>query len=255
MRLVTWNVNSVRVRLDRLLGLLKRHRPDVVCLQEIKTVEASFPTDALREAGYHATVFGQKTYNGVAILSREPAESVVRGMEDNEDDPQARLVAATVGGVRVLSAYVPNGQEVGSPAFTYKLRWLERLRTYLKRFADPAQPLALCGDFNIAPDDRDVHDPAAWEGQVLCHPDERAALSRLLSWGLVDAFRLHHAEGGHYSWWDYRALAFPKNLGLRIDLVLVTEPLARRSRFAEIDRAERKGPKASDHAPVVVTFR
>jgi exodeoxyribonuclease-3 len=175
-------------------------------------------------------------------------------MEDGEDDPQARLVAATVGGVRVLSAYVPNGQEVGSPAFAYKLRWLERLRAYLERHADPGQPLAICGDFNVAPEDRDVHDPAAWEGQVLCHPDERAALSRLASWGLTDAFRLQHSEGGLYSWWDYRMLAFAKNLGLRIDLVLVTAPLARRCSAAEIDRAERKGKQASDHAPVLVTF-
>jgi exodeoxyribonuclease-3 len=254
MKLITWNLNSMRARLDRLLKLLERHRPDAVCLQELKLSDAEFPDVEIRAAGYHAAWRGQKTYNGVAILGRDPPLDVERDFADGEDDPQARFLAATVSGIRILCAYVPNGQEVGSPAFTYKLQWLDRLRAYLDRCCDPAQLLALCGDMNVAPEPRDVYDPAAWEGQILFHPEERAALSRVAAWGLVDAFRLQHPEPGLYSWWDYRMLAFPKNRGLRIDHVLVTRPLAERCTAAAIDRAERKGEKPSDHAPVVVQF-
>jgi exodeoxyribonuclease-3 len=254
MKLVTWNVNSIRIRMERLLALLVRHEPDVLCLQEIKLVDDAFPYDTIRAAGYHAAVFGQKTYNGVAILSRIEPTEVVRGFNDGVDDSHARFLSAAVGGVRVLDCYVPNGGEVGSDKWTYKLAWLDRLVRYLATHCDPAEPLVLCGDMNVAPEARDVHDPALWEPTVLFHPEARAALARVAAWGLEDVFRRHRDEGGLYSWWDYRMLAFPKNQGLRIDHVFATAPLASRSTAAAIDRDERKGKQPSDHAPVIVTF-
>jgi exodeoxyribonuclease-3 len=252
--LATWNVNSVKARLERLLRFLERRRPDVLCLQELKVEDDQFPLEALEQAGYRAAVHGQKAYNGVAILSREEPRDVLRGMDDGENDPQARLIAATVRDVRVLCAYVPNGQAPGTPAFAYKLRWLERLRRYLEQRCDPKALLVLCGDFNVAPDDRDVYDPLAWKDQVLCHPEERKALAAIVDWGLADLVRRHHPGGGLFTWWDYRMLAFPRNHGLRIDHVFATLPLARRCAAAEVDRQERKGEKPSDHAPVLVTF-
>lgn len=254
MKIATWNVNSVRARLERLLAWLKKAEPDIVCLQELKVVDAAFPYAAIREAGYHAAVHGQKTYNGVAILSRVEPARVTPGMDDGVDDPQARFLAAEIGGLHVISAYVPNGQVVGSEAYAYKLDWLRRLRAFLERRFTPQTPLIVCGDFNVARDERDVADPAAWEETVLYHPTSRAALEELLAWGLADVFRQRHAEGGLYSWWDYRMLAFPKNAGLRLDYLLATQPLASRCTAAEIDRAERKGAKPSDHAPVAATF-
>ena len=249
MRIATWNVNSVKARKERLLAFLGRHRPDVVCLQELKTEEPGFPAEELREAGYESAVLGQKTYNGVAILARGPLADVETGFGDGGDESQARLVSATFGGLRVASAYVPNGKEVGSEKWPYKLEWLARLAAWAARRAG-GPPLALCGDFNVAPEDRDVANPEAWAGSVLCHPDVRAAWSALLAAGLVDSFRLHHAEGGLFSWWDYRMLGFPKNDGLRIDHVLVAESLVPRCSGAFIDRDERKGKLPSDHAPV-----
>jgi exodeoxyribonuclease-3 len=254
MKLATWNVNSVRAREARLLAWLAAWQPDVLCLQELKVVEADFPTAAVQALGYHAVVYGQKTYNGVAILSRTPPEDLRRGFGEDDDDPQARLVSARVNGVRVLSAYFPNGGEVGSDKFAYKLAWMEKLRVLLERTASPDEPLALCGDVNVAPDDRDVARPEEWKDTVLCHPAARAALQRIAAWGLDDTFRRHHAEGGFYSWWDYRMLGFPKNNGLRIDHVLATRRLAARSTAVEIDRNERKGKQPSDHVPVVATF-
>jgi exodeoxyribonuclease-3 len=254
MRLATWNVNSVRAREGRLLRWLETHQPDALCLQELKVAEDAFPLLPVRALGYHAAIHGQKTYNGVAVLSRgEPAE-VERGFGDGKDDSQARLVSARVGTDQVVSVYVPNGQEVGSEKWAYKLDWLERLRAWLERRFARTDLVAVCGDFNVAPEARDVHDPAAWEPSVLFHPEARAALERLRSWGLVDAFRLHHQAAGLYSWWDYRMLAFPKNQGLRIDHVLLSEPLAARCSSALIDREERKGRQPSDHAPVVVSL-
>lgn len=249
MRIVTWNVNSIRARQERLLALLARHRPDVVCLQELKTAAAGFPAAALAEAGYHAAVHGQKTYNGVAILAREAPAEVATGFGDGGDESQARLVAATVGGLRVASAYIPNGKEVGSEKWPYKLEWLARLAAWVERQAG-GPPLVLGGDFNIAPEERDVASPATWADSVLCHPEVRAAWERILAAGLVDSFRLHHPEGGLYSWWDYRMLAFPKNDGLRIDHVLLAPALVPRCTGAFIDRDERKGKLPSDHAPV-----
>jgi exodeoxyribonuclease-3 len=254
MKLATWNVNSIRARQERLLAWLERVEPDVVCLQELKGTDEAFPYDVIRAAGYHAAVFGQKTYNGVAILSRVEPVDVVRGLQDGDDDPQARLISADIQGVRVLSAYFPNGQAVGTEAFALKLAWMRRLRAYLERRHRPSEPLVLCGDFNVAPDDTDVARPEAWAESVLCHPDSRAGLEEIRDWGLVDVFRQHHPQGGLYSWWDYQRLAFPKNDGLRIDHIFATSPLAARCPSAEIDRQERKGPKPSDHAPVIAVF-
>ena len=249
MRIATWNVNSVKARKERLLAFLGRHRPDVVCLQELKTESPGYPFEELRAAGYESAVLGQKTYNGVAILSREPQSDVATGFGDGGDESQARLVTATVGGLRIASAYIPNGKEVGSEKWPYKLEWLARLAAWASR-QKGGPPLVLCGDFHIAPEERDVANPGAWADSVLCHPDARSAWRTLLSAGLVDSFRLHHEEGGLYSWWDYRMLGFPKNDGLRIDHVLLAATLATRCTGAFIDRDERKGKLPSDHAPV-----
>jgi exodeoxyribonuclease-3 len=253
MKVATWNVNSIRTRLERLLAWLERARPDVVCLQELKGVDASFPHSELEAAGYHAAVYGEKTYNGVAILSRDEPAEVERGLGDTAD-PQARLIAARIRGVSVLSVYVPNGQTVGSEKFSYKIEWLGRLRAYLERRFDPAAPLLVCGDFNVAPADLDVANPERWADTVLCHPAARTALEDVRGWGLVDLLRRQHPEEPFYSWWDYRMLAFPKNDGLRIDHIFASAPLAERCVAAEIDRNERKGQKPSDHAPVVVVL-
>ena len=251
MKLATWNVNSIRKRLDRIIPWLEEHHPDVLCVQETKVEDAVFPRIEIEAAGYHVLCHGQKTYNGVAILSREPATELCRGFADGVEDSQARFLVATVGGLRVGSVYVPNGQAVGTEKFAYKLAWLARWRRWLSAHVTPAEPLAFCGDINIAPDDRDVYDPEGWKDQVLCHPDERAALAEISNWGLIDLFRRHHQEVGQYSWWDYRQLSFPKNLGLRIDLILGTPDLAARCTSITIDRNARKGQNPSDHAPVI----
>jgi exodeoxyribonuclease-3 len=254
MRILTWNVNSLRTRLGRLFSVLERHAPDVACLQELKVEDEEFPALEIRGAGYHASFAGQRAYNGVAVLTRMPHAHVTRSFRDGVDDPQARFIACEAGGVRVLNVYVPNGGEVGTEKWLYKLEWLGRLRRYLEREEDPERPLALCGDFNVAPDDRDVRNPERWAESVLCHPEGRAALARVVDWGLVDAFRVKHPEGGIYSWWDYRMLGFAKNDGLRIDGIYVTPALAGRLLEARVDRDERKGKKPSDHAPLVCDF-
>jgi len=252
MKLATWNVNSIRARQERVLAWLDATRPDVVCLQELKVTDQDFPMEAIRSAGYSAIVHGQKTYNGVAILSRDEAAEPERGFGDGADDSASRLVAARFGQLHVVSAYVPNGAEVGSDKWAYKLSWLGRLRAWLDRRFTRTDLVALCGDFNVAPEARDVRNPEKWEKSVLFHPEARAAFGNLRAWGLADAFRLHHQEGGAYSWWDYRRLGFQKDDGLRIDHVLLSEPLASRCRVAEIQRNERKGEQPSDHVPVVV---
>jgi exodeoxyribonuclease III len=254
VRIATWNVNSVRSRLDRLLAWLQKAQPDILCIQELKATEAAFPHDPILKAGYHAAVFGQKTYNGVAILSRSPPTDIQRGMGDDADDAGARFIVANVSGVHIASAYVPNGQVVGAEAYAGKLRWLASLRGFLQRQITPTTPLIVCGDFNVARDEKDVARPDAWASSVLFHPTGRVALEEVLAWGLVDVFRQQHPEGGRYSWWDYRMLAFPKNDGLRLDYILATQPLAMRCTAAEIDRDERKGEKPSDHAPVTAVF-
>lgn len=258
MKVVTWNVNSIRTRLERARAWVEANEPDVLCLQEIKVVDEDFPREAFEELGYHVETHGQKTYNGVALVSRAPIEDVRRGLPGDEADPQARLIAATIDGVRVVCVYVPNGKHVTSWHFAYKLDWLARLETLLGSECSADDPLVLLGDFNIAPDERDVHDPDAWAGRVHFHPVEHAALSRLTRWGLSDLYRKHHQEAGAYSWWDYRGGAFQRDRGLRIDLVLGTRPMLERSTGCEIDRDERKEQKGqskpSDHAPVVATF-
>lgn len=254
MKIVTWNVNSIRARFDRLLAFLAREQPDAVCLQELKVAEPAFPRIELEAAGWHAAVLGQKTYNGVAILARTPPTDIRVGMTDGGNDDEARLISATVQDVRVISAYIPNGKFVGSETWPYKLEWLRRLRGYLERSCDRSQPLALCGDFNIAPEARDVARPDEWRGTVLFHEELTSLLGELVAWGLVDAIRLHHTGEGPYTWWDYRMLGFPKGNGLRIDHILVTPSLAARCRAAYVDREERKGKLPSDHAPVVAVF-
>lgn len=255
MKIATWNVNSIRARLPRLLDWLGRASPDILCLQELKVANEEFPLDDVRALGYHAAVFGQATYNGVAILSKAEPQDVRTGLGDDPEDSQARLIAATVAGVRVVSAYFPNGQMVGTDKWEYKLAWIERLKAYLSAAYQPSDRLVLCGDFNIAPEDRDVARPDEWRWSVLCHEDARRALSPLAAWGLVDAVRLHHEGPGPYSWWDYRMLAFPKGNGLRIDHILLTRPLANHCVGAWVEREERKGKLPSDHAPVMAELR
>jgi exodeoxyribonuclease-3 len=254
MKIATWNVNSIRARMDRLRAWLVANAPDVICLQETKVEDGAFPASDLESLGYHVAMHGQKTYNGVAVLARQPIDVVARGFGDGVEDAQARFLVVRVGQVQVGSLYVPNGQAVGSDKFVYKLAWLQRWRAWLAAHVDVGSPLVLCGDINIAPEDRDVHDPDAWRGQVMCHPDERAALAEIRRFGLVDVFRQLHPEPGQYTWWDYRQLGFPKNRGLRIDHILCTEVMAARCRSAAIDREARKGEAPSDHAPVVAEF-
>ena len=253
MKIATWNVNSLRVRLPQLLDWLAMHSPDVVALQETKVVDESFPQAELQAAGYHAAFSGQKTYNGVAILAREPPTDVVRDIP-GFDDPQRRVLAATCGGVRVIGLYVPNGQSVESDKYQYKLGWLRALHGWLRSEIAAHPKLVALGDFNIAPEDRDVHDPVAWAGQVLVSDPERAALRALTGPGLEDVFRRFAQPEASFSWWDYRAAGFRRNHGLRIDLVLASQPLAAACSGCIIDRATRALERASDHAPVLATF-
>ncbi len=255
MRIATWNVNSVRSRLERVLAWTERERPDVLCLQEIKTTDDLFPLEPFAELGYRAEVFGQKTYNGVALLSLKPAAKVARNLPDDEPGAPSRLIAGTVGRVRIVNVYVPNGQSPESDKFVYKMDWLQRLRAFLEATAKPEDPLVLLGDFNIAPEERDVRYPDLWRGHIHFHPEEHAALARITSWGLHDLLRKHHEEGGIFSWWDYRQLAFQKNNGLRIDLILGTQKMLDRCTGVEVFRDERKGESPSDHVPVVATFK
>lgn len=254
MRIATWNVNSVRARLEHLGDWLRRARPDVVCMQETKVEDDKFPIEALGDAGYAVAHAGQKTYNGVAIAARFglPIEDVKKDLDGDSEDTARRLIAATIEGVRIVNVYVPNGQAVGTKPFAYKLLWLERLRVELAARHTSDQQLLLCGDFNVAPETKDVREPKKWEGQVLCHPDERAALRKVMDWGLVDALRARHPDDEIYSWWDYRMGAFKKNNGLRIDLILVTPSLLTRAKEVWVDKSTRELEKPSDHAPVLI---
>ncbi|MEO5721996.1 MAG: exodeoxyribonuclease III [Chthoniobacterales bacterium] len=255
MKIVSWNINSLRKRQERLLAWLAETQPDVVCLQETKCTDEQFPAADLRMAGYHCAFHGQKSYNGVAILSKKEARAVRIGMGDEEDDPQARVIAATIGGVRVFSIYAPNGQAVGSPAYDYKLKWYQRLESCLRREESAAGDLVVCGDFNVAPKDEDVHEPALWGGAIMCSEEERAAFESFCGVGLTDTLRLHHPEAGIFTWWDYRMLAFPKNRGLRIDAVLASESLGARCTASGVEREMRKGKEPSDHAPIWAEFK
>jgi len=250
MKLATWNVNSIKVRLPQLLAWLEAARPDVLCLQELKTEEPGFPRAALEAAGYASAAYGQKTYNGVAILARAPLADVATGIPGFADE-QRRVIAATVAGTRVVCVYCPNGQAVGSDKYDYKLRWFAALRGYLEAELKSHPRLAVAGDFNVAPEDRDVHDPKAWEGQVHVSAPERAAWCALLALGLADSFRLFEQPEKTYSWWDYRMMGFRRNAGLRIDHILLSAELARACTAATIDKQPRKLERPSDHAPAL----
>jgi exodeoxyribonuclease-3 len=264
MRIATWNVNSLKARLDKLTWWVERARPDVLLLQETKLADADAPHDTFERLGYRFAHHGEGRWNGVAIASRVGIDDVVTNFGDplappktpdvGDDEPlaEARMIAATCGGVRVASIYAPNGRTVDSPFYRAKLVWFSRLSRWLET-SSKSEPLLIGGDFNVAPEDADVWDPARCHGGTHVSPAERQAFARLLEWGLVDAYRLHHPERDRYSWWDYRAGAFHKNFGMRIDHLLVSAPLAPRAIWSEIDREARKGtPIPSDHAPVIV---
>jgi len=295
VKIASWNINSLRKRQDRLFTWLEQTNPDIVCLQETKCTDEQFPVLALQAAGYHSAYHGEKSYNGVAILSKTEPRDVRASLCDEVVDPQARVIAAKIHNVRVYSIYAPNGQAVGSPAYDYKLKWYARLRACLAGEEDVAasgkagqlfqpsegarkddanrkswatQPidtigcpsgakrvdLAVCGDFNVAPEDIDTYDPELWRGAIMCSEGERAAFRQLCDIGLIDTLRLHHKGGGNFSWWDYRMLSFPKNRGLRIDAILASKSLAEKCVAAGIDREMRKGNEPSDHAPVWAEF-
>jgi exodeoxyribonuclease-3 len=253
--LATWNVNSLRARLELVQRWLREQRPDVVCLQETKVSDEQFPREPIEALGYRIALHGQRTYNGVAILSRHPLSDVAPAFDGKGGDEQKRLIAATVAGIRVVNAYIPNGQEVGSDKFAYKLDFFKQLKAYFDKRHTQHEPLVLVGDFNVAPAPEDVFDPKEMDGQVCYHPDERKALENLRAWGFVDQFRRLHPEPGYYSWWDYRQASFPRNRGLRIDHVWTSPALNERVEACWIDREERAREKASDHAPVVALLK
>lgn len=252
-KIASWNVNSLRVRLPHVLAWMETARPDVLALQETKLQDGDFPAADFEARGYHALYCGQKTYNGVAILCRNPASDAVSALP-GLDDPQKRLLCATTGGVRVINVYIPNGASVDSDKYRYKLNWLEHLRGFLQEQLQLYPDLVLLGDFNIAPTDDDVHDPEQWREKILCSTPERLAFQALLDTGLQDTFRLFPRTEKEFSWWDYRMAAFRRNLGLRIDLVLASEALAARCTAATIDKEPRRWERPSDHAPVVAGF-
>jgi exodeoxyribonuclease-3 len=253
MRIATWNVNSLRVRLEQVVEWIRREEPDVLALQETKMRDEDFPLDEFADLGYEVAFSGQPTYNGVAIASRYKIADVSTDL-DGIEDPQRRVLAATVGDMRLYNLYVPNGQRVDSEKYAYKLHWLEVLAAEVRDELARTSRLVLLGDFNIAPEDRDVHDPVAWEGKVLCSDAERDALQRLLDLGLKDVFRAFEQEEKSFSWWDYRAGAFRRNRGLRIDLILASEAMAERCSACRIDVEPRRLRRPSDHTPVVAEF-
>jgi exodeoxyribonuclease-3 len=253
VKLATWNVNSLRVRMPHLRDWLAANPVDAIALQETKLPDADFPRDEVDALGLHAVYSGQRTYNGVALLAKSSPDDVASGLPGFEDE-QRRVIAATVGGVRVVNVYVPNGQSLDSDKYAYKLRWLEALRGYVASELSRHDHLVVLGDFNIAPEDRDVHDPKAWEGSVHVSEPERDALRALLAVGLVDCFRRFEQPEKSYSWWDYRRMAFRRNAGLRIDLVLASRALAEKCDACHIDKSPRRLERPSDHAPVIASF-
>ena len=254
MRIATWNVNSLRIRLPHLLDWLRSHQPDVMCLQETKTEDANFPLSEIQAAGYQAVYCGQKAYNGVAILSREPIGYVSHGIPDFPDDPK-RTIAASVGGLRIVCLYAPNGQAPGTDKYAYKLRWYEALARWLGAELARQPRLAVLGDMNVAPDDRDVHNPKRWEGKIHVSEPERQALRQVFHAGLKDAFRLFSQPEKAFSWWDYRLNAFERGWGLRIDLIMLASALAARCTACTIDVAPRRLERPSDHAPVIADLQ
>lgn len=254
MKIVTWNVNSLRVRLPHVLSWLKKHEPDVLCLQETKLTDADFPENEIKDVGYEVIFSGQKTYNGVATLSKSKASNIITDLP-NQNDPERRLLVTTLNGIRILNVYVPNGQEVGSDKYEYKLSWLENLRRFVQAELSQHRYLVLLGDYNIAPEDRDVHDPKRWEGKILFSEPERLAFNKLVQAGLKDCFRKFEQEPNSFSWWDYRSVAFRRNRGLRIDHILCSSPLYERCVACRIDKEPRKLERPSDHAPVIAEFQ
>jgi len=255
MKVVTWNVNSINVRLERLKRLLKREEPDIVCLQELKCTEDKFPFDELKSLGFEGTVLGQKTYNGVAILSKQSPTKVWKGLPVSQEVQDARLIGAQFGDLAVICVYVPNGQEVGSDKFKYKLKWFEKLKTFLITELSPTGSVLICGDFNVAPQDEDVYDPKAWKDQILFSEPEKAALQSIRDLGFLDLYREIRPNQEGFTWWDYRNVSFPKNHGLRIDFILGSKTTAEHLEDSYVDRNERKGEQPSDHAPVVCVFK
>ena len=254
MRFVTWNVNGIRARMERILGFLERHQPDLLCLQETKVVDELFPHDAFKEMGWEASVHGQKSFNGVALLSKKPVEAVETGFPGNPIPEQARVISATLNGIRFVNAYVVNGKEVGHEAYAIKLKWLEALAEQVSEWAS-SQPTVILGDFNIAPQDCDIHDPEKWKDRILCSKPERERFQAFLDIGMEDLFRVVEDGEEQFSWWDYRAGAFGRGWGLRIDTALGSNTIEKNIKAAWIDRDERKQgdweAKPSDHAPVV----
>ena len=254
MKIASWNVNSLRVRLPQVLDWLETAQPDVLGIQETKLTDENFPAEEIEAAGYQVVYSGQKTYNGVALLSKTPIEDVITDVP-GLDDPQRRILGATVNGVRVLNLYVVNGQEVGSDKFAYKLDWLQRVTDYIEQDLKNHPRYVVMGDFNIAPTDADVHDPERWHEKILCSTPEREALKKILGLGFSDTFRQFEQEENSFSWWDYRAAGFRRNAGLRIDLVLASTPLAETCAASYIDIEPRKLERPSDHAPAVAEFK
>ena len=255
MRVATWNVNSLKARLEKVEGWLETAAPDVLCVQETKLADSAFPAMTFSALGYEGVHHGEGRWNGVAILSRVGIDDVVHGFaDDGPPDAEARLLTATCGGVRIVTVYVPNGRVVGHEQYDHKLRWLDRLRGHVAAVAEPSADAVVCGDFNVAPDDRDVWDPTACHGGTHVSEPEREAYRRLCDWGLTDVLRRRHEEDRLFSWWDYRAGMFHKHMGMRIDLLLATAPLADRLSWVLIDRNARKGQAPSDHAPLVAEF-
>lgn len=252
MLIATWNVNSILARLPVVMRWLDTVQPDVICMQETKVTDDKFPTLVFQERGYHCQLYGQQTYNGVAILTRCACETSHRGYPGDDETAQSRLITSTVEGIQIINVYMPNGQAVGSDKYEMKLAWMRRFREFLDQNYDPSRPVLLCGDFNVAPEDRDVHDVRLWQGRIMFSEQEHATLQHIKDWGFTDAFRLHNEEGGNFTWWDYRAGAFRRNLGLRIDHIWVTEPLVSRVVRTWIDAETRKWEKPSDHAPVLI---
>jgi exodeoxyribonuclease-3 len=253
MKIATWNVNSLKVRLPHVLDWLTANEPDVLCLQETKLTDENFPADEILAAGYQVVFSGQKTYNGVAIISRHEASDIITDVP-GLDDPQRRILGVTIDGVRVLNLYVVNGQEVGSEKFEHKLHWLEKVTDYIADQLGSHEHLVTVGDFNIAPEDRDVHDPEAWHERILCSTPERQALQKIIDLGLSDVFRQFPQEENSFSWWDYRQAAFRRNMGLRIDLILASPALTERCISCSIDKEPRGLERPSDHTPVVAEF-
>lgn len=250
MKLTTWNVNSMKVRLPQVIDWLHEQQPDILCVQETKLTDDNFPQNEIAETGYQSVFIGQKSYNGVAILSKQKSEDVLTAIPGFEDE-QKRVIAATFGDLRIICVYVPNGEAVDSEKYDYKLKWLSALTEWLRDELKTYSRLAVLGDYNIAPDDRDVYDPKLWEGKVLCSQTERDAFSKLLNLGFKDSFRLFDQPEKTYSWWDYRMLAFRRNRGLRIDHILLSKELADHCVACHIDKATRKLERPSDHAPVI----